>query len=209
MSVIRAQVTFDTDDLLPENQVVNRLHFGTASTPATNPQLVAIVLAVRAFYSSFDQFLSPRLSGDGRIRLYDMADPEPRVPIMLDDCDITPSTSDPFPEEIALAMSFQAAAVSGENQARRRNRIFIGPVAGNAQAVVDGIARPHVDFRAAIQTGANGLLDLDGGTDGISWVVRSETTGAVAGVDNGWIDNAWDTQRRRGSSPTLRTTFAA
>jgi hypothetical protein len=39
------------------------------------------------------------------------------------------------------------------------------------------------------------------------WVVYSPTDDAYHEVANGWVDNAWDTQRRRGYKPTSRTTF--
>jgi len=40
-----------------------------------------------------------------------------------------------------------------------------------------------------------------------TWVVYSTVDNAMYPVDNGWVDNSWDTQRRRGVKPTARYTF--
>jgi len=42
---------------------------------------------------------------------------------------------------------------------------------------------------------------------GWDWVVYSPTNGNTVNVDNGWVDNAFDTQRRRGLAVTARTNW--
>jgi hypothetical protein len=42
----------------------------------------------------------------------------------------------------------------------------------------------------------------------VKWVVYSPKLDAFAEVDNLWVDNAFDTQRRRGERPTARTVVA-
>lgn len=39
------------------------------------------------------------------------------------------------------------------------------------------------------------------------WRIWSPTNNNSVLIDNGWVDNAWDTQRRRGVEATARTIF--
>jgi hypothetical protein len=39
-------------------------------------------------------------------------------------------------------------------------------------------------------------------------VLYSRTSGSSVLIDNGWVDNAPDIQRRRGIDPSARTTFS-
>lgn len=129
-----------------------------------------------------------------------------------------PSQPDPsdsnLPLEVAICCSFKGYYSEGPvlERARRRGRVYIGPLndtvlQGNGTAAPP---RPSVDFvnlltakmqdlRENAQTGA--------GTGGASapWVIWSRAGGAIHNVVGGWVDNAWDTQRRRGNETTTRT----
>ena len=98
---------------------------------------------------------------------------------------------------------------------RRRGRIYLGPLA--AVAADSSTGRPNTSFVTAIKNAAAAYL-ASVTTDGtFTWVVHSHTTGASPGtydetgnsvtVNQGWVDNAWDTQRRRGMAPTTRSAF--
>lgn len=129
----------------------------------------------------------------------------------------------PMPEEVATVISFNAdltnAPVSQVNptpppafirpQSRRRGRMYVGPLQISAGTDVGLVLRPSTNW----------IGDL-----GKAFKELAETVNAVAPGDNylgiwsradaevheiiaGYVDNAWDTQRRRGLAPTSRTPF--
>jgi hypothetical protein len=99
-----------------------------------------------------------------------------------------------------MCVSFHGEYVSGEPQARRRGRVYVPWM--QASSNVDGrpestfvtlLAASFAEFHAAAIASAN-----------VNWVVWSPTDSAAYPVEAGWIDDAWDTQRRRGVSATYR-----
>lgn len=92
---------------------------------------------------------------------------------------------------------------------RRRGRIFWGPFNTQvlSQQAPDNEPFPNVLISNAIigaGTGFQAALPV-----GIDWVVHSEAAQEAFVVTGGWVDNAFDSQRRRGNSPDARTTFVA
>jgi hypothetical protein len=109
-----------------------------------------------------------------------------------------------MPPEVAICLSYQAAKISGVPQARRRGRVFIGPLNTSAMGT-DG--RPATAFINALVGAADALKDPAGAPDWdwSTWSSFDPTVSTV--IDNGWVDNEFDTQRRRGRKYTTRTTF--
>lgn len=203
---------------LPEDDIVNVFHFNSAvgNTPAAQSDLDAITVALAAFYNTataggnkISTYFSQRNIGVAHCKMYDLGDPEPRVPIDVQDFSISEAGSgDQAPAELALCLSFAAVPTSGAVQARRRGRIYLGPFQTTALSVAE---RPVALLITTVQQAADRLKD-DANT---YWAVYSRTnlpnpayTDTAPLVENGWVDNAWDTQRRRGLAPTVRTTFS-
>lgn len=88
--------------------------------------------------------------------------------------------------------------------ARRRGRIYLGPLHASAGAA----GGPNADllvstaFQDVVLAAAT---ELENTNVNLQWVVASDTAGEVYQVVGGWMDNAFDTQRRRGSAATVRT----
>jgi hypothetical protein len=143
------------------------------------------------------------------IKVYDMGDPVPRQPLTVFPMvtfPVAPAQTG-FPDEVALVLSFQGAKVSGVPQARRRNRVYFGPVTTASAVVTSNENRPSAGIIDDLIKAADEKLAI--ATLGVEWIVRSETTGVVTPVTDGWVDNSWDTQRRRGTAPSARTVFTA
>jgi hypothetical protein len=95
---------------------------------------------------------------------------------------------------------------------RRKGRVFLGPLSTGtvSQSSNAGDVRPESTTMAAFL--ASGLaLVLDTAGDP-RLAIYSPTTDATSTVDDAffdvedlWIDNSFDTQRRRGGAPTVRT----
>jgi hypothetical protein len=115
-----------------------------------------------------------------------------------------------LPSEIAVCNSFHDATNLGEGghtgprpASRHRGRNYIGPLNDLA---VDNDGVPHVleAFRLAI-TGAASSDDIN--TGNVTWSVWSRKNAAMYAVTAGFVDDAFDVQRRRGEKASTRTVW--
>lgn len=209
MANVRVQVEFDSTTGLPEDRYVNTFHMNVATPDAADGAL--IVGNLQRFYdldtggalSAIADYLSPVMAGTAVVKCYDLADPIPRVPFYTGALTIAGNTGQALPEEVAVVLSYQGARVSGISQASRRGRLYIGPLSTSAQAA-GAPTRPSAGFRTVLGVAASRLV-TDATTDGHVWIVWSPTLASAADVTDGWVDNAFDTQRRRGAAATTRT----
>lgn len=126
-----------------------------------------------------------------------------------------------YPEEVCVALSMHGdltdipqtepnptpPPATIRPAARRRGRIYVGPL--GASAGTDGAqsVRPSATFMAdlgkAFAKFCNEVLLQTSG----NVCVWSKADGAWYAVVGGFVDNAWDTQRRRGLSASARTAW--
>lgn len=193
---------------LPADVAVNTFWLAPVTTP-TEAQCEQVALLLDAFYSGIQSYLHPRLNNSLIVRMYDQSDPEPRVPIYEE---VIPSAftagSAGYAEEVAMCVSFKAASASGAPQARRRGRIYVGPLSTAAVTAGSTSAptRPADAFITALAATASNLAD---GliTNGTPWCVFSRVDNIARSIVSGWIDNTLDTQRRRGINASARTVW--
>lgn len=209
MPTLRAICRWNWTTGRPEDVSVNVFHFINDGVRATvTPEIVA---ALNAFYDDAlgnDQ-RSPLIDASGgSIKMYDLSEPEPRVPYFEDDLDTLSGSagSTALPPEAAMVVSFRAAVTSGQNKRRRMGRIYLGPF--STQALSSGTGRPNTGFITNIVTAANGLLYTSKvNTTFWSWAVYSPTDDAAREIIEGYVNNEFDTQRRRGLPDTVRSPF--
>lgn len=215
MSLIRCQVQFKGRSNLPEDRFVNTFHF--QGTPGASYSTIASALA--SFYNDstgsppgpIAQYMSEWILRDqAEFRFYDMTQGEPRTPTVINWV-LGPRTESTFvqdlPEECAVVCSF---AGSAPVTARRRGRIYLGPLntLSKSDATLTAPSRVDTWFLNALTTRSAALrTTLDAA--GIDWVVWSPTNQSSVPVVSGWADNAFDTQRRRGPKPSTRTTWTS
>jgi hypothetical protein len=111
-----------------------------------------------------------------------------------------------LPAEVASCISYSGAPVAGVKMASVRGRCYLGPLNQNAVTPLGGTkARPHVDFRNDAIL-AFKYLNQAIPDDNPNTYLRqySPTRGALHPITNWWMDDAWDTQRRRGGVATSR-----
>lgn len=209
MARIRAQVVLPRKTNLPADVVTNTWHFSTSTLPLDEAAKTAIVGGLTAFYNEIDGFMSSVLSPAASIKLYDLDDPEPRVPRWTSTMALSIPSGSAYPEEAAIVLSYRAALLSGTVAARRRGRVFLGPWATSAGTTDSTAGRVFVNatVRAAILTGAANLLTAHGPEDPYKWSVYSPTTDEMHVVTGGWCDSAFDTVRSRGGAAVDRLTF--
>lgn len=199
----------------PEDRYVNVFYFQNVTPPG---DLAALCAAVEGFYKDVPTgsthpvaYYLSGISGypGSNIRVYDLDDPMPRAPLL--DWPMTVgghagSSSKNLPDEVALCLSYSAGPASGLPIARRRGRVYIGPFSDNALRTGEGVSTesaPAVDLMETIVDAASNLQSVSGGA-GFDWSVWSPTDQAAVSIINWHVDNAWDTQRRRGNKPTAR-----
>lgn len=216
--LMKAQVTIPLDSAIPADYVTNTWYFDGDDVDEDDAAYHSVVMSkLTAFYQAIDGTIFPEsVASPATVKIYDMRDPLPRVPEMVGTIALTPSVARALPHEVAICLSFQATAESGVSQARRRGRVFIGPL--TTAILTTDAGPPYVGggprgdlATAAAALAAPGALPVTGN---VHWAVYSPTLD-VAGsiddafndVDNGWVDNAFDTQRRRGQKPTVRQTW--
>lgn len=138
-------------------------------------------------------------------KLYDRADPKPRAPKSQGTFNFTSlPVGNPAPPEVALCLSFQDTPLSGFPQSRRRGRVYLGPLDAS---IVDSAGRPASTTITTIRNAAEALRVASVSATTWDWAVWSTVNGTASGVANGWLDDEFDTQRRRGRLPTVRTIF--
>lgn len=89
---------------------------------------------------------------------------------------------------------------------RRRGRIFVGPISTGGiveNSGTDFEVKPSSQLQSTLEQAADALR-LAAFTGGFEWSVYSPTDDTAYEVVGGFVDNAFDTQRRRGNAATGR-----
>jgi hypothetical protein len=129
-----------------------------------------------------------------------------------------------LPREVAACLSYHADMTglpedvpggapgpAGDTHpaARHRGRIYLGPLANNALGA--GVNGPGVysGLRTSATNAAASFMSAMGAIaiGPVRWCVWSRVNHALYPITGGWMDDAFDTQRRRGIEATQRTTF--
>lgn len=198
------QVAFAMDNNDPADTVINTWHFGVE--PSVTTPWTTIEPMLNTFYQAFDQFMSSRARGRApTTKWYFLNDPKPRTP--LHEGSLSGSIaggSDDGAPELAVVLSYHALYQSGISKARKRNRVYLGPW---VKAACDNSGLVDSALQAAIVGAAGTFLTTMAAQSDMDWIAYSQVTGGGTEVVGGWVDNAWDIQRRRGIRPTVRSTF--
>lgn len=227
---VRATVTVPHDSGLPRDAIQNTFAFSAAGTVDRDLAAVEIATRLDGFYSDLNEFLSSQYTwASAQLKIVDMTDERPRLPYYDETMSVTEAgtTINDLPAEVAAVLSFEGQRTSGVNMRRRRGRVFVGPLAV-------GSADQH-----QIQSGLYNLIATSAGDNLLNytpalvqWSVYSPAThhalpvgvpldpdfypeipdalpASFTPVVKCWVDNAWDTQRRRGPRATTRTIIEA
>lgn len=201
MPLYKCQVTLNMTDGLAENAATNTWYFDATSTTTLEDASIAL----GDWYRATDLLLSSLVDEDNVLRtFYDMADPEPRAPVKEGLINALTVATSAAPTEVALVMAYQAVKVAGLPQARRRGRVYLGPLGDN---VFDATGRVPPGTVQVVRDAGAALLAASNAASDWSWVQYSSVGQEATPVVNGWVDNEWDTQRRRGRKASVRSTF--
>lgn len=202
MSRLKATVSVLMESTIPRDAAQNTFHFQTPA-PWVQLDLENIITLTSAFYNSFSSVIFPALTEtDGRLKIWDLDDAPPRVPIWDTPIALGGGFGDSLPQECAICVSYKAQTDSGQPPGRRRGRIYLGPV---RSSVLEPDGRISVGTCVTLANAARDFGQNLAGSD-LSWEVYSPTDNVMRRIETVWVDNAFDTQRRRGVDPTERET---
>ena len=203
MPTTRAQVILKTVNQVSEDYVTNSFAFGGAGFA----QFTKMTTELKLFYDSIRSAVGfPTIAQNGHeIKFYDVEGPPPNYPQAITTWNFaTAPAGATYASECAIALSFQGVKTPGLPQSRRRGRVYLGPCSS-------GISSAGRPVQATLTTIANAAIamkaNLAANTPSIEWQVWSVRDGSAVAVDNGWLDDAWDIQRRRGIKAISRTTW--
>lgn len=199
----KVTVTLRTSDNIPENFVQNQ--FCTLGLTGAPTEAEQVADALRVFYGDLmAPFYGSNISaGPHLVKFYELPGLEPNYPYHETEFSFgTPGSGTPLPAEVALCLSFQAQRTPGLPQARRRGRIYLGPMQDTAND--DG--RPSTSIITSILDAAETLAaSIAAVSSAQAWAVWSPTAGEAVEITELWVDDAFDTQRSRGLARTTRT----
>lgn len=220
---LHSTVTFEHVDGLPRDRIVNTFSF-SSDVDLTDGDLFDVTQAIQDLFNLVDAtvdvavgtYISPAVS---RIAL-----PQVRHYFMDGHLNGTPAGS-PYridswsvplvgasgtalPAEVACALSFHSEynlsvefGPGTRPRSRKRGRIYIGPLNQSSLTTSSLRAIPAVAFTTRLVDAGVRLRD-DPMTP--KWSVWSRTAGTMFPVQALWVDDEYDTQRRRGERALSR-----
>lgn len=214
MPTYRAQIVIPHTNGIVADAITNTLHFIDFVPQPLSELADDVTPLIKDFYEAM--YLGGTRAGNymnwaaAEVNWYDLAQITPRVPYTLPLNLVIASAATFVAPESSVVLSFQAGREPGVSQARRRGRIYLGGLGnGFITSSAAGVS-PYVTTTVvtSISIQANNFRTAVGATSA-RWAVWSPTDQAASIITNGWVDNAIDTQRRRGTDATARTLWPA
>lgn len=230
-NAIKVEVVFQHQDGLPKDEVVNQFIFATTATPSAGGSAeTQINAAIIDFYNTVDTGTSRSIANvmsdeilrtaTARMNYTDISahlDGSPAgSPYQVDIWSLAAKTAGTvdLPSEVALVLTYESI-FSGvpefgpghtRPRARHRGRLYLGPLtAGMAGVGSDFVYRPGATMCTMVGAAAGRLRNLATTSSGlVAWAQWSRKDLRVSSVASGWVDDSWDTQRRRGAAPLNR-----
>lgn len=250
--IFRVQAVHKHVNGLPRDSFVNTFHIRrTAPGDVIRADAEAVAEKIRDFYVNdvpgelegvMDQF-SDVVAGTGhevKVSIIDEAtganaDGVDAPPVWTEVFDhlgrAMLGTSGGLPSEVAACLSYRNTSDGSVPPARRRGRIYIGPLIPGSMGEVNQVPSVSAAFRDFMLAAANKLHDdLVALPSSYQWCIYSRPfagrgvieratkpdlpaiaarPGSTHDIDVFWMDDTFDTQRRRGERPTTRTTLVA
>lgn len=231
-----AVAQFEATSGLAEDRVINTFAFADSGENLTETVEDNIVTLLTAFYNTpngsgdaVGEFIGQTISRTAnihKIKIYDLGDPVSLPmgsPVRTANLSLIAANSGTtqLPDDVAVALSFKAdntdvpevvvdaGAPNGFRRpaSRYRGKLYIGPLHSSAsdQGSSSTPAFVATACRTALKDAAVALRD--NALSFTTWCVWSRFDGLLRPVVSGFVDNAFDVQRRRGRKATTRTSW--
>ncbi len=192
---------------LPADRFINTLHFSESGVGSWGSFADILISGLKTAWAPLGVYIPASVvSRTFQIKVYNPEDPLPRQPRGANSDNggttgtlVGSGTETALPTEVALCLSYYGVS----NTKRNRGRIYVGPltVAGS-----NNNSRPVAALQTALLDLADRLSSV--GTTLVDWQIVSRASNTRQRIQQVWVDNAFDTQRRRGLAPTARVTRA-
>lgn len=213
--VLRVQVTLN-ESADNRDHIINTWHCVTVGATSVVDCATAFVAALQTFYAGVDQYLANELNTYiPRVRVWDYSEPKPRQPVYEVNLSALATGTGNLPREVACCLSYKGFYVSGISPKSKRGRIYLGPLYNAALDSSDGsLASAMV---SGIASAADTLVTASKAAAEYRWVIYSPTldpngngndAACWDAVQEGWVDDNPDIQRRRSFAGGSRTTFS-
>lgn len=199
---------------LPEDRFINVFHFHDPTVLPWDDSMPELLEALEDFYtepntngSTIGQMISPYVNRTAQLVFYNLGQAPPRTPVPWD-ITLPAPLAGSLPEEVAVCLTLLGAPPV---TARRRGRIFLGPLVSSsavmAPAGTTSPTRVGSTLSVTLKQAAT-RLQVAAAAAGVPWCVRSTVPSEnFVPIVGGYIDDAFDTQRRRGPDDTVRTAW--
>lgn len=206
-----AQAVFKPDNLPDSNSFVNTFFFRNDGIGVDADEMADTVKDVLdSFYAVVHSPATATIASILSIvidtsvseyRVYDLGEAAPRTPHVRS-LGWSGTGGGGLPNELSACISYYASS----NVKRRRGRIFMGPLSSATTTLPTGDQDVRV-HPTTIGILAAGAADLANTTEDVTWEVYSRMDDDFFPITAGWVDNAFDIQRRRGAVSSVRTTW--
>ena len=216
----RVKVVIPSTSGIPRDSFVNTFHFHAMPAVITDAMFDALVNYVAECYNDIITPAARSVAsymGDAadrtllkcKMNCYRLGDSHPRVPYVKSwTLAAGVGTDNGMPPEVAFCISYHDTHVSGAKT--RFGRTYIGPLRSTVTAGASPHVAPDGQLRVAAVAFGNRLKDLGTVTTlpmHVEFGILSRLHANINSVTGGFVDNEFDTQRRRGQRATLRDTF--
>lgn len=211
MPVYRVDAIMPYITHIPRDVTVNTFHVEAASM--TGDQLNAVHGAIPGFYNNVPGAASvasrmasyiDRASNACTLTIREVG--VPGAPLDEFTWTLGAAAYNPcLPFEVSLCLSY-ASLVPGVNRGRTRGRIYIGPLGDGAGTISSPAGEQPVPPNSFMEDLADAAAELHGALASydVEWGVYSRVAETLYPIEGGWVDNAFDTQRRRQIDATAR-----
>lgn len=198
---------------LAQDVVVNSFHFDGLNGLE---QFEKIFEMVSDFYNDGTGMISPvgyylsayiqRSPTVANVKVYNWDNEKPRPPLFESNMALPAAASaTSLPFEVALCSSYAGQPQAGVSRARQRGRIYLGPfVTGAATTTANQPSRPSGSLITDAGAAMERLTEQSQTSGWPTFCVYSRVNQTLYPVTHGWVDNEWDTQRRRQTKATSR-----
>jgi hypothetical protein len=214
---LEAQVVLAGTTGFARDNVVNTFHFDRAgSTVPLGTVLPLVRDALIAFYNgvpvggganplcNWMSILLDRAVDHSLIKIYDLSVAAPRIPTTYTwQLGVANSGDAGLPTEVAMCLSMKTALPTR----RGRGRVFVGPLHSSSIVIDPPNIHPNGGLMNSLRYAGRDLRASANPSAGMPvWSVYSRLSNQMHAVTDVWVDNEFDTQRRRGHRATLRVT---
>lgn len=211
---IRVQAILQGNSALPEDRYVTTWAFASDAAE-TNAGKAAAIAKVRAFYTvvrapgpnKVCDYLAGAMINEAlsEFRAYSLADPpQERVPYIESWGSTLLSNAAPLPSEVAACVSYYC----GLNRPGRRGRVYLGPLNTSAMTSNDSPAVLSPNAQTCFKQAGKAMIETAPLFP--TWCLLTKSgvgSPQLVPITNGWVDNAFDTIRKRGEQATNRALY--